>query len=261
MFEQSFLEPTGRTRRPWTVAASFLAQVILIGAGILIPLASTNALPPARLASWFLAPPPPAPPGLPANSQAAKPAPTPLNAGRVVRERPRCLLQFTRIPREVAILVEPPAEQASAPRAGIPGGIGTPENSAQSPWAAMLHLPQPPPAPAPAPSVPAAALKPPVPPAQPTAVSKGVQMAKLIHQVLPAYPQVARMAGLTGIVELEAIIGKDGRIKELRAVSGHPLLIPAALDAVRQWLYSPTLLSGDPVEVVTTIDVNFTLAR
>jgi protein TonB len=63
------------------------------------------------------------------------------------------------------------------------------------------------------------------------------------------------------VVRLNAIIGKDGTIQDLKAASGHPLLVPAALEAVKQWLYKPTLLNGEPVEVVTVIDVNFTLSQ
>jgi len=62
------------------------------------------------------------------------------------------------------------------------------------------------------------------------------------------------------VVHLAAVIGKDGSVINLAVISGHPLLVPAALEAVRQWVYQTTLLNGDPVEVMTQIDVNFTLA-
>jgi protein TonB len=88
-----------------------------------------------------------------------------------------------------------------------------------------------------------------------------VIQSKLVHQVRPAYPPLAKQARIKGQVLLSAVISREGRIQELRLVSGHPLLAPAAMEAVRQWLYSPTLLNGDPVEVLTTIEVNFTLAQ
>ena len=72
---------------------------------------------------------------------------------------------------------------------------------------------------------------------------------------------MARRAGIQGDVVLHAIIGTDGRILELRVVSGSPLLVRAAVDAVQQWRYQPTLLDGEPVEVETTITVTFTLGR
>ena len=63
------------------------------------------------------------------------------------------------------------------------------------------------------------------------------------------------------VVRLNAIIGKDGTIQNLQVASGHPLLVPSALEAVKQWVYKPTLLNGEPVEVITQIDVNFTLSQ
>jgi len=88
-----------------------------------------------------------------------------------------------------------------------------------------------------------------------------VESAKLIFQPKPDYPQLAKMARIQGVVRLEAIISKDGTIQDLKLVSGHPLLAKAALDAVKQWRYQPTLLNGEPVEVVTEVDVNFTLSE
>lgn len=86
-----------------------------------------------------------------------------------------------------------------------------------------------------------------------------MQAAKLIHQVLPQYPLEAKAARLEGDVLLHAIIGKDGSVRDLGLIEGHCWLARSALDAVRQWQYSPTLLEGQPVEVETTITVIFTL--
>lgn len=91
-------------------------------------------------------------------------------------------------------------------------------------------------------------------------VGGNVQHTKLISQPRPNYPIEAKQARIQGVVKLYALIGKDGTIRELNVVSGHPLLAPAAIEAVKQWVYQPTLLNGDPVEVETEIDVNFTLA-
>ena len=87
-----------------------------------------------------------------------------------------------------------------------------------------------------------------------------VQTAKLINKVQPLYPALAKQARIQGTVRLQAVIAKDGSVVELQVLSGHPLLQQAALDAVRQWRYQPTLLNLEPVEVVTTIDVIFTLS-
>jgi protein TonB len=86
-----------------------------------------------------------------------------------------------------------------------------------------------------------------------------VTAANIISRIQVQYPPLARQARISGKVILHAIIAKDGTIQQLEVQSGHPLLIQAALDAVRQWRYRPTLLNGEPVEVDTTIDVVFTL--
>jgi len=88
-----------------------------------------------------------------------------------------------------------------------------------------------------------------------------VENAKLLFQPKPEYPPLAKMARIQGTVRLEAVISKDGTIQDLKVVSGHPLLVKAALEAVQRWRYQPTLLNGEPVEVITEIDVNFTLAE
>jgi len=86
-------------------------------------------------------------------------------------------------------------------------------------------------------------------------------MAKLVKQVIPAYPPMARNARISGVVHLVGIIAKDGTIRNLQLISGHPLLAKAALDAVAQWIYQPTLLSGEAVEVICPIDVDFKLGQ
>jgi protein TonB len=101
----------------------------------------------------------------------------------------------------------------------------------------------------------------PAPATAPVQVSKGVQMAKLVKQVIPAYPPMARSARISGVVHLVGIISKDGTIRNLQLISGHPLLAKAALDAVAQWIYKPTLLSGQAVEVICPIDVDFKLGQ
>lgn len=94
-----------------------------------------------------------------------------------------------------------------------------------------------------------------------TRVGGAVQAAKLIHQVKPAYPPLAKQARIQGTVRLEAMIAKDGTIQNLVLAAGHPLLVPSAMDAVRQWRYQPTTLNGERVEVLTQIDVTFTLSQ
>jgi TonB family protein len=92
-------------------------------------------------------------------------------------------------------------------------------------------------------------------------VGGNVQQTKLVSQPRPVYPVEAKQARIQGVVQLSATIGKDGAVQHLEVINGHPLLVQAAMDAVRQWVYQPTLLNGQPVEVVTQIDVNFTLSQ
>ena len=82
----------------------------------------------------------------------------------------------------------------------------------------------------------------------------------MIRQPKPEYPALAKQARISGVVHLAVIIAKEGTVMDIKVISGHPLLIPAALQAVQQWVYQPTLLNGEPVEVSTQIDVNFTLS-
>jgi TonB family protein len=89
-------------------------------------------------------------------------------------------------------------------------------------------------------------------------VSANVESAKLIRQPAPIYPQEAKEAGISGHVILNIVVGKDGTVQDVSLVSGHPLLVAPAKDAVKQWVYQPTLLNGEPVEVLTQVEVNFT---
>jgi protein TonB len=91
-------------------------------------------------------------------------------------------------------------------------------------------------------------------------VSQGVTQGLLIRKIQPAYPPLARQARIQGSVLLQAEISREGTIVNLRLVSGHPMLAPAALEAVKQWRYRPYILNGEPVEVETQITVNFTLS-
>jgi protein TonB len=85
--------------------------------------------------------------------------------------------------------------------------------------------------------------------------------AQALYQPPPVYPPLAVTARVRGTVLLQAVIGKDGAVQDLKVLGGHPLLIRAALAAVRTWRYQPTLLDGEPVEVLTEINVNFTLSE
>jgi len=91
-------------------------------------------------------------------------------------------------------------------------------------------------------------------------VESTLQAANLIKKVVPVYPTLARSAGVQGVVRFTAVIGKDGKMQNLKLLSGPLPLVDAASDAVRRWVYRPTLLNGQPVEVITDISVNFTIS-
>lgn len=87
------------------------------------------------------------------------------------------------------------------------------------------------------------------------------QQLKLVSQARPAYPPEAKQERIQGVVQLEVTIARDGKVKNVDVTSGHSLLVPAAVEAVRQWVYETTLLNGEPVEVITQVDINFTLTK
>ena len=253
MFEQSFVEGVGKTKTPFTVFLSFLLQCLLIAIAILIPLIYTETLPSTQLTSFLVAPPPPPPPPPPpaaAPVKVVKVIPRQFDAGRLMAPK--------QIPKEIAIIKEDELPPPSAGGIGVVGGVpgGMPGGTPGGVIGGIIS------------SVPQAAPPPPPPPvkteAKPAApqrirVGGNVQEAMLINKVMPVYPPLARSARIQGVVRFSAIIGVDGRIQNLTLISGHPLLVPEAQAAVSQWVYRPTLLNGEPVEVITQIDVNFTL--
>lgn len=250
MFEQSLLDQVGRTRRPWTVAVSFIFQCFLVGLLILVPLIYTDTLPKTQLMSFLVAPPPPPPPPPPpaaAPVKVVKVIPRQFDAGRLMAPKS--------IPKQIAMIKEeelPDPSAAVGVVGGVPGGVpgGTPGGVIGGIiGAAPVAAPPPPPK---------VEVQKPVTP-QRIRVGGNVQAAKIISQPRPVYPPLAKQARIQGTVRFTAIIGRDGTIQNLQLISGHPLLVPAAQEAVKQWRYQPTLLNGEPVEVITQIDVNFTL--
>jgi protein TonB len=159
-------------------------------------------------------------------------------------------------------------KEEAAPPAPAPNGAG---NIVQNiPVAVSTTTDRPPGAAAPQPTT-TAALQPPASAPQPAAtapppasagpqkVSSGVAQGLLVRQVAPQYPQAARQAHISGTVVLQVVIGKDGSVQNLHALSGPPLLIPSAMEAVKQWRYKPYQLNGEPVEANTQINVKFSL--
>jgi protein TonB len=227
-----------KTHTGWAVILSGIAQTVILVVLILIPLIYTQALPKAMLSTLLIAPPPPPPPPPP-------PQPT-----QVIKIKPVArliesgkLTQPKAIPKEVAVFKEaelPPDVITNTNQGGVFGGL---PGQGIMVGSAVASAPPPPKA------------------AAPSRIKQGgnVTAASLLQEIKPLYPPLARQARIQGNVILHAIIDKDGRVAELQVVSGHPLLVQSALDAVKQWRYKPTLLNGDPVEVDTTITVTFTM--
>lgn len=240
MFEQAVLNAA--PVRPWAVTAGFACQLMVAAGALMIPLLFPQLLPRAEMMTWLSAPtPPPAP-----VREAARARPTKV-------WNPNATLWLGPAPiHESALSIDaPPAEIT-----GVEGGTGGWGRSLDVALGAVLRAVTPAP-PVAVKETPPATPKPAVPDSAPLRVSGPVQAARLIHRVEPAYPALARQMRVSGTVELSGLIGADGRIRELHVVSGHPLLAGAALDAVRQWQYAPTLLNGKAMEVVTTITVVF----
>jgi protein TonB len=248
MFEQTFVDGTVKTRSPYAVMVSFLVQCLVIGVMILIPLIYTDSLPKATLTSMLVAPPPPPPPPPPpaaAPPKVVKIIPRQFDAGKLMAPK--------EIPKNIAMIKEDEMPPPSAGVVGVTGGV--PGGASGGVIGGIISAAPPPP-----PPPPPKAVEKPVTPSR-IRVGGNVQAANLVRKVTPVYPPLAKQARIQGTVRFTAIIGKDGTIQNLQLVTGHPLLVAAAQDAVRQWVYKPTLLNGEPVEVVTQIDVNFTLSQ
>jgi len=250
MFDQTFVDGVGKTHKSWTVALSFAAEFVAIGVMILIPLIWTEVLPRASSLSFLTAPAPPPPPPPP-------PPPTP-PVQKIVHVIPRqfngALTAPRTIPKQVANIVEsdlPPVSLGDG--VGVPGGIPGGTGTFGGTGGVTFAAPPPPP-----PPPPVAVVKP--KDEGPRRISSGVQAANLIIHPNPVYPAIAKSARIQGTVVLQAIIGKDGTVQNLKMISAaSPLLVQAAMDAVKKWVYRPTTLNGEAVDVITEITVNFTL--
>src|SRR5690349_20344405 len=244
MFEDSLLESGGRlkTKRGMTTFFSMILQVFLIGLLVLLPLLFTEALPKTQLMTFLVAPPPPPPPPPP-------PAAAPV---KVVKQIQTDIINGqlrtpSKIPEKVQMIKEEEAPPPVASMAGVVGGVpGAAGGQLGGVIGGIIS------------STPVAVPKVATP--QRVRVSQGVTQGLLIKKIQPAYPPLARQARIQGAVLLQAEISKEGTIENLRLISGHPMLAPAAIEAVKQWKYKPYILNGEPVEVETQITVNFTLA-
>lgn len=237
MFEDSLIESSGRikTKRGWATTVTVVLQFMLVGVLILIPLIYTEALPKSMITTFLVAPPPPPPPPPPVQQIKVTKIETELDNG--------ALRTPTKIPEKIKIVKEEEAPPSAG--AGVPGGVtgGIPGGGLGGVIGGLLGGTA---------NVPKVTLN-------RIRVSGGVIEGNLLNKTVPLYPALAKTARIQGAVVLHAIISKQGSIENLSVVSGHPMLVQAAMDAVKRWKYRPYILNGEPVEVETTVTVNFNL--
>jgi periplasmic protein TonB len=246
MFEDSLLEKRLGKKRKGATLVSFTIEALVVCILVLLPLVFPEAMPQQLMQNTFLAAPPPPPP----------PPPPPAAAVQVVHIKPvseivnGALRTPTKIPDKVQMLKEDESVNAGM-GGGVPGGVpgGVAGGSIGGVIGGIIGGSA---AAVPLPKVAA--------PTRPVRVSQGVFEGLRLVYVKPVYPALARQARVSGSVVLQAIISRDGTIQNLHVVTGHPMLIQNAMDAVKQWRYRPYLLNGEPVEVETQITVNFTLS-
>lgn len=235
MFEDSLVESTGRVRTQAQryLAGSFLVEAALATTLVLLPYLFPQALPRKFLTLPLIAPPPPAAP-VPPEPAAATPARSEFLQN--------ALIAPSRIPTRISSITD-----AAPPGLNITGlaDLGGSRNGVQG----LPNL---------AASTPPPAIHP-VPPATPLRVSAGVAAGQLLVPIQPEYPAIALAARVQGTVIVDAFIGKNGRIASVHVVSGPPLLVGAAIAAIQRARYRPWILNGQPVEVLTTIHIVFTL--
>jgi periplasmic protein TonB len=239
VFEQSILIDHG-VSKPWNFLASLSAELLAVSVVLIIPLAYSDHLPEFHWKSVTMGPAP----------KPIVPKPLPPSPTHGTTHSP--------FPHRYMPSYRPPGANESPVtefRPEAPPSITTTSGGSDTGLFERLLVITPPTAPT---KPPAAHVE---PSTEPMRVSGGVQMAKLIRKVMPVYPPLAKSARISGVVHLVGIIAKDGTIRDLQLVSGHPLLARAALEAVGQWIYKPTTLNGEPVEVIAPIDVSFTLSQ
>lgn len=242
MFAESIVETSWaqRSRRNWTTLTSFGLQAVVISVLLIFPILRNVGLPAARTVS------------------------TPVTLGRMGELSPQTRAQVGRTsapirnfdPNRLLLpshhpVVSEGSEQAEMPAPdGFGGdGIGLPLGAPNGLPISVFSGAHP--------VMPAAPPKPATRAFRPSNLLEG----SLMRRVQPVYPPLARSARIQGSVVLFALISKAGTIQNLRAISGHPMLIPAAVDAVSQWRYRPYILNGEPIEVETQITVNFVLGN
>ena len=252
MFEQAVLSSGPAAKRVWTTSLGMAGQVLVVGGAVLLTVIWPQALPMAMLMTRIEAPGPPPPPPVAPGPQ-VRPHGTVRPTAPVY---PGPLTEPRSVPAVVATIIDPPPEAGGG---SMPTCIGCVPGSVLG-SVPLLNDTVRPPVLSPRPTE--TSRTEPVKPAATEPIRIHVselRMARLVHRVEPIYPTLARQMRIQGVVQIDAVVAVDGHMRELRVVSGHPLLAPAAIEAVRQWIYEPTVLNGARVEVGAPITVNFKL--
>lgn len=254
MFEQAVLSNGPASKRAWSTFVAVTGQALLVTFAVMIPMIWPEAMPGHQtLLRIFIpsSPPEPGPKNVPSNARVTRAMPKPFS--------PTGLVIPLSAPDQPRMIVDPlpaPGEVYPGNEVGVVGGTRTGVPGAVADLFRSLTAATAPPKPvAPVSAAPA------VTPAPPVRIRAGglVVLGEPIRRVEPHYPRIAIAARIAGTVELEGVVAVDGRIRELTVKKGHPLLAPAAVEAVRQWIYRPTTLNGEPVEVIAPISVTFRL--
>jgi len=243
IFSYSLLEVStmASRRRTGSALVSLVFQTLIVGVLILLPLWFTDVLPNQQLTMLLVAPPPPPAPPPPAAPELK----TVKMVSQIINGQ---LLAPSKIPKKVQMIEE---KETPPPAIGVMGGVvgGVPGGQAGGVIGSLLSS-------ANHSSVPQASEVP-----KRLRISQGVSLGMIENHAEPEYPAIARRARVQGTVQLRAVISARGTIENLQLIEGHPMLVGAAMAAVRQWHYRPYLLNGEPVEVETTILVNFHIDR
>jgi protein TonB len=250
MFEQTLLTQPASAQKTGAFAMSLTAQMCVLGVLIVGPLLYTQTLPllPPKIDITFTPPAPPLPP-----VSRVQETTTTTSASPLMTVRRAFVAPATTGLRTIAVAGPMTLPEVDAGDFAGPVGFTGIGDASVNIGGSMPRVE---PLPARTATVATAIIE---PPAAPVQINTGVLASKLITKVVPEYPAAAKAVHAAGVVRLLAIVGVDGHVKSLRVLEGHPLLRRAAEDAVRQWIYSPTYLSGRPVEVEAAIEVNFAL--
>jgi len=242
MFADALLDSQtmGHSRRGWATLTSFGLQAIAVACLLILPLFYTQVLPLLQAPVHIINP-----PSAPISVLQAQPHQQSGDAISLMSAVGQAVRMPSRIPTHTISINDPfgpilpitvgtcnQCADTSDPRSLVAGAIG----DKPGPVLAPQQKPH---------------------PLRVSAMMEG----SLIHPIDPSYPPIAKAAGIQGSVILAAVIGRDGSVQNLQVVSGHPLLVQAALNAVSQWRYRPYILNGAPIEVDTRITVNFILSR